>query len=52
MYVHLLKKLGAYFSRISVAATQSPIIFIGTGEHMHDIESFEATRFVSKMLGM
>ncbi|KAG9295391.1 hypothetical protein G9A89_013420 [Geosiphon pyriformis] len=36
----------------AVAATQSPIIFIGTGEHIHDLESFDARRFVSKMLGM
>jgi len=36
----------------AVAATHSPIIFIGTGEHMHDLERFEARRFVGKMLGM
>lgn len=34
-----------------VAATGSPIIFIGTGEHMHDIEPFNARSFVGKMLG-
>ncbi|KAJ3046706.1 Signal recognition particle, partial [Rhizophlyctis rosea] len=36
----------------AVAATGSPIIFIGTGEHMHDLEEFKSKRFVSKMLGM
>ena len=36
----------------SVAATQSPIIFIGTGEHLHDLERFAARPFISKMLGM
>lgn len=36
----------------AVAATQSPIIFIGTGEHMEDLEPFETQTFVSKLLGM
>jgi signal recognition particle subunit SRP54 len=36
----------------SVAATASPIIFVGTGEHLHDLESFSARSFVSKMLGL
>ncbi|KAJ1950384.1 Signal recognition particle, partial [Linderina pennispora] len=36
----------------AVAATSSPIIFIGTGEHMHDLDRFSARPFVSKMLGM
>lgn len=36
----------------SVAATNSPIIFIGTGEHMEDIEKFNARPFISKLLGM
>ncbi|KAJ3273026.1 Signal recognition particle, partial [Borealophlyctis nickersoniae] len=36
----------------AVAATQSPIIFIGTGEHIHDLEAFKARSFVGKMLGM
>lgn len=26
----------------AVAATQSPIIFIGSGEHFNDFEAFEA----------
>lgn len=36
----------------AVAATGSPIIFIGTGEHMTDLEKFDSRRFVGKMLGM
>jgi len=35
----------------SVAATKSPIIFIGTGEHIDDFESFKVQPFVSKILG-
>ncbi|KAJ2893849.1 uncharacterized protein MKZ38_008187 [Zalerion maritima] len=36
----------------AVAATHTPIIFIGTGEHMMDIERFSPQPFVSKLLGM
>jgi len=36
----------------AVAATRSPIVFIGVGEHIHDLESFEVKSFVSKLLGM
>ncbi|CAG8613403.1 15252_t:CDS:2, partial [Dentiscutata heterogama] len=36
----------------AVAATHSPIIFIDSGEHIHDLERFEPRRFVQKMLGM
>ncbi|GFS91351.1 signal recognition particle 54 kDa protein [Nephila pilipes] len=36
----------------AVAATQSPIIFIGTGEHIDDFEPFKVKPFVSKLLGM
>lgn len=36
----------------SVAATKSPIIFIGTGEHIDDFEPFKTKPFVSKLLGM
>ena len=34
-----------------VAVSRSPIIFIGTGEHIHDFEPFNAHSFVNKMLG-
>ncbi|XP_076306075.1 signal recognition particle 54k [Tachypleus tridentatus] len=36
----------------AVAATRSPIIFIGTGEHIDDFEPFKVKPFVSKLLGM
>lgn len=36
----------------AVAATCSPIIFIGTGEHIDDLESFKTKPFISKLLGM
>ncbi|SGY14295.1 BQ5605_C010g06132 [Microbotryum silenes-dioicae] len=36
----------------AVAATKTPIIFIGTGEHLHDLEKFSPRPFISKMLGM
>lgn len=35
----------------AVAATQSPIIFLGTGEHLDNLEPFEPEPFVSKLLG-
>lgn len=36
----------------AVAATKTPIMFIGTGEHLYDLERFSPGPFVSKMLGM
>lgn len=36
----------------AVAATKSPIIFIGTGEHIDDLEPFVTKSFISKLLGM
>ncbi|XP_058075567.1 signal recognition particle subunit SRP54 2-like [Magnolia sinica] len=36
----------------AVAATKSPIIFIGTGEHMDEFEVFDVKPFVSRLLGM
>uniref|UniRef100_A0A7E4UMS8 Signal recognition particle 54 kDa protein n=1 Tax=Panagrellus redivivus TaxID=6233 RepID=A0A7E4UMS8_PANRE len=36
----------------AVAATHSPIIFIGTGEHVDDFEPFRVKPFVQKLLGM
>jgi hypothetical protein len=38
-----------FFSR--VAATKSPVIFIGTGEHMDEFEVFDVKPFVSRLLG-
>ncbi|KAF8460673.1 SRP54-type protein [Kalaharituber pfeilii] len=36
----------------AVAATHTPIVFLGTGEHLLDLERFEPKRFVSRLLGM
>jgi signal recognition particle subunit SRP54 len=36
----------------AVAATESPIIFIGTGEHFDDFEPFEASNFIKRLLGL
>jgi signal recognition particle subunit SRP54 len=36
----------------AVAATNSPIIFLGSGEHFDDLDPFNARSFVSKLLGM
>lgn len=35
----------------AVAATESPIVFLGTGEHFDDLDPFNAQSFVSKLLG-
>jgi signal recognition particle subunit SRP54 len=35
-----------------VAATKSPIIFIGTGEHFDDFEEFDASSFIKRLLGL
>ncbi|GER48448.1 signal recognition particle 54 kDa protein [Striga asiatica] len=35
-----------------VAATKSPVIFIGTGEHMDEFELFDVEPFVRRLLGM
>ena len=36
----------------AVAATNSPVIFIGTGEHFDDFEEFEASSFIKRLLGL
>ena len=36
----------------AIAATNSPIIFIGTGEHLDDLEPFRVQPFVKKLLGL
>ena len=36
----------------AVGHTGAPIIFIGTGEHLEDLETFNPERFVSRLLGM
>lgn len=35
----------------AVAATHTPIIFLGTGEHQGDLDRFEPKAFISKLLG-
>merc|ERR1719197_2235625 len=36
----------------AVAATNSPIVFLGLGEHFDEFQPFEAQSFVSRLLGM
>lgn len=36
----------------AVAATQSPILFIGQGEHFNDFEQFNAASFIKRLLGL
>ncbi|RPA73498.1 signal recognition particle protein [Ascobolus immersus RN42] len=36
----------------AVAATGTPIAFMGTGEHLTDLEKFDPQRFVGRLLGM
>ncbi|UCF07249.1 MAG: signal recognition particle protein, partial [Thermoplasmata archaeon] len=36
----------------AVSETEAPIVFIGTGEHVNDLEKFEPPRFISRLLGM
>ncbi|KAK9862886.1 hypothetical protein WJX84_007935 [Apatococcus fuscideae] len=35
----------------AVSATKSPIIFLGTGEHMDEFEKFDTKTFVGRLLG-
>ncbi|KAF8651469.1 hypothetical protein AX16_004768 [Volvariella volvacea WC 439] len=36
----------------AVAATKTPIIFLGVGEHLHDLDKFSPQPFISKLLGL
>ena len=36
----------------AVNETEAPVLFIGTGEHIEDIEAFDPDRFISRLLGM
>lgn len=36
----------------AVAETKAPIVYIGTGEKLDDMERFDPPRFISRMLGM
>ena len=35
-----------------MAATKTPIIFLGVGEHLHDLDRFSPQPFISKLLGL
>jgi signal recognition particle subunit SRP54 len=36
----------------AVARTKAPIVFIGSGEHLEDLDPFNNERFISRLLGM
>ncbi len=36
----------------AVAETGAPIVFLGTGEHLEDLEKFDPPRFISRLLGL
>ena len=36
----------------AVSRTKAPIVFIGVGEHLEDLDSFNPERFISRLLGM
>ena len=36
----------------AVATTGAPIVFVGEGERVQDLEKFESDRFISRLLGM
>jgi len=36
----------------AVSRTKAPIVFIGVGEHLEDLDPFVPSRFISRMLGM
>ncbi|KAK4536269.1 hypothetical protein CDCA_CDCA08G2294 [Cyanidium caldarium] len=36
----------------AVAATHAPVVFLGTGEHMDELEAFRVESFVGRLLGM
>lgn len=48
---NIVSKTAKPDSWCSVSATKSPIIFIGTGEHIDEFEAFETKPFVSRLLG-
>ncbi|MBA3046215.1 MAG: signal recognition particle protein Srp54 [Candidatus Thermoplasmatota archaeon] len=43
-------KGGGALSAVNV--TDAPVLFIGTGEHIEDLELFDPSRFISRLLGM
>ena len=47
-----VEELLTFFFKIRVATTQTPIIFLGVGEHLHDLDRFSPQPFISKLLGL
>lgn len=41
-----------YLPNSAVASANAPIMFIGTGEQVQDLDPFNAPSFIRKMLGM
>jgi signal recognition particle subunit SRP54 len=50
-WLSLREQKTIHYSR-SVAATKTPIIFLGTGEHLTDLDRFSPQPFISKLLGL
>jgi signal recognition particle subunit SRP54 len=48
----IVTKMDGHAKLSAVAATKSPVIFIGTGEHVADLEAFDARSFMRRLLGM
>ncbi|KAK4796525.1 hypothetical protein SAY86_028851 [Trapa natans] len=44
--------MGMQRAAVLLVPTKSPVIFIGTGEHMDEFEVFDVKPFVSRLLGM
>lgn len=36
----------------AVAETGAPVVFVGTGEHLEELDKFDPARFISRLLGM
>lgn len=36
----------------AISKTNARIVFLGTGEHIRDLEPFDATKFINRLLGM
>ena len=42
----------SFFIISAIAKTNARIVFLGTGEHIRDLEAFDANKFISRLLGM
>merc|ERR1711933_437638 len=47
---NMMKMMKEFGALSAVAATNSPIIFLGTGEHFDEFQTFESQSFVSRLL--